>query len=158
MSPKPISLFARTIRGIESIAVSENEQRCGAAITEIRHREIRFQLDSLRPGLLDLGSVDDVFLTCGLISEVDHTRAALAGLAKRSNRINFVETVAPLNTSGKFLINQTSTLSRVFWDGGTTTVLKSKIQSLKSFNVRHVGVIRRNENTSPILIYLSGSI
>jgi len=96
MSPKPISLFARTIRGIESIAVSEIEQRCGAAITEIRHREIRFQLDSLKPGLLDLGSVDDVFLTCGLISEVDHTRAALASLAKRSNRINFVETVAPL--------------------------------------------------------------
>jgi 23S rRNA G2445 N2-methylase RlmL len=96
MSHKPISLFARTIRGIESIAAAEIEQRCGAAITEVRHREIRFQLDALKPGLLDLGSVDDVFLTCGVINEVDHTRAALAALAKRSNQINFAETVEPL--------------------------------------------------------------
>jgi tRNA (guanine6-N2)-methyltransferase len=96
MCPKPISLFARTIRGIESIAAAEIEQRCGANVTEIRHREIRFQLDALKPGLLDLGSVDDVFLTFGTINEVDHTRAALSDLAKRVNRINFAETIALL--------------------------------------------------------------
>jgi 23S rRNA G2445 N2-methylase RlmL len=96
MSPVPISLFARTIRGIEEIAAAEIEQRCGATITEVRHREIRFQLDALKPRLLDLGSVDDVFLTCGIINEVDHTRAALSDLAKRSSRINFVETIAAL--------------------------------------------------------------
>ena len=96
MSPEPISLFARTIRGIESIAAAEIEQRCGATIAEIRHREIRFQLDALRPGLLDLGSVDDVFLTCGIVNEVDHTRAALPALAKSSHRISFVEAIAPL--------------------------------------------------------------
>lgn len=96
MSLKPIFLFARTIRGIESIAATEIEQRCGAAMTEIRHREIRFQLDALQSGLLDLGSVDDVFLTCGIITDVDHTRAALAALAKRSNGIDFAATIAPL--------------------------------------------------------------
>ena len=97
MSPEPVSLFARTIRGVESIAASEIEQCCGATITEIRHREIRFQVDSLQAGLLDLGSVDDVFLTCGIVTEVDHTRAALAALAKRSNHINFARTISPLN-------------------------------------------------------------
>lgn len=96
MSPTPISFFARTIRGIESIAAGEIEQRCGASITDIRHREIRFHLDALKPGLLDLGSVDDVFLTCGIVNDVDHTRAALATLAKRSKHINFAETIAPL--------------------------------------------------------------
>ena len=96
MSPKLISLFARTLRGIESIAAAEIEQRCGATITEIRHREIRFQLDALTPGLLELGSVDDVFVTCGIVNEVDHTRAALPALAKRSNQINFAESIAPL--------------------------------------------------------------
>jgi 23S rRNA G2445 N2-methylase RlmL len=96
MSPTPITLFARTIRGIESIAAAEIEQRCGATVTEIRHREIRFHLDALKPRLLDLGSVDDVFLTCGIVNEVDHTRAALPALAKRLNRINFAETIAPL--------------------------------------------------------------
>ena len=96
MSPTPISLFARTIRGIESIAAGEIEQRCGASISEIRHREIRFHLDALKPELLDLGSVDDVFLTCGIVSEVDHTRAALAAIAKRSNHINFAKTISLL--------------------------------------------------------------
>ena len=97
MSPEPISFFARTIRGIESIGASEIEQRCGATIAEIRHREIRFQLDALKPELTELGSVDDVFVTCGIVSEVDHTRAALTALATRSNRINFADTIAPLS-------------------------------------------------------------
>ena len=96
MSPKPISLFARTLRGIEWIAAAEIEQRCGATITDIRHREIRFQLVELKSEVLDLGSVDDVFLTCGIIIDVDHTRAALPALAQRLNSINFVETITPL--------------------------------------------------------------
>ena len=90
------ALFARTIRGIEEIAAAEIEQRCGARISEMRHREIRFELDALKPGLLNLGSVDDIFLTSGIINEVDHTRAALSDLAKRSSRIDFAETITPL--------------------------------------------------------------
>jgi len=96
------ALFARTIRGIESIAAGEIEQRCGARITETRHREIRFEVDALKPGLLELGSVDDGFLTCGIINEVDHTRAALSDLAKRSSQIDFAETIAPLRHIRKF--------------------------------------------------------
>lgn len=96
MSPKPTSLFARTIRGIEWISAAEIEQRCGATIIDIRHREIRFQLDELKTELLDLGSVDDVFLACGVIDDVGHTRAALSALAQHLNSINFVETFSAL--------------------------------------------------------------
>lgn len=96
MSSKPISLFARTIRGIEWVSAAEIEQRCGAAITDIRHREIRFQLDELKTELLELGSVDDVFLTCGVIDDVGHTRAALPALAQHLNSVNFVETFSAL--------------------------------------------------------------
>jgi 23S rRNA G2445 N2-methylase RlmL len=46
--------------------------------------------------LRDLGSVDDVFLTCGTVSGLDHTRAALGVLAQRSSEIDFVRTIAPL--------------------------------------------------------------
>lgn len=91
-----LSLFARTIRGIEWCAAAEIEQRCGATICEIRHREIRFQIDGLREELRNLGSVDDVFLTCGSINDVDHTRAALAVIAQRASEIRFLETIAPL--------------------------------------------------------------
>jgi len=96
MRHESISLFARTIRGIEWCAAAEIEQRCGAKITEIRHREIRFQLDELREELRNLGSVDDVFLTCGTMSDLDHTRATLGVLAQRSSGISFVEAIAPL--------------------------------------------------------------
>lgn len=96
MSHESISLFARTIRGIEWCAAAEIEQRCGANISEIRHREIRFQLAGLKEELRNLGSVDDVFLTCGTMNEVDHTRAALAVVAQRASQINFVAGVAPL--------------------------------------------------------------
>lgn len=97
MGAKPISFFARTIRGIEWIAAAEIEQRCDAAVTDIRHREIRFQLNAVDTGLLQLGSVDDVFLTCGVLGELDHTRATLAALAKRLNAIGFAEVIAPLS-------------------------------------------------------------
>ena len=93
---EPISLFARTIRGIEWCAAAEIEHRCGAIISEIRHREIRFQLGELREELRNLGSVDDVFLTCGTMNGVDHTRAALPVVAQRASEIDFLEAIAPL--------------------------------------------------------------
>src|SRR5690348_16280810 len=96
MSDESISFFARTIRGIEWCAAAEIAQRCGATVTEIRHREIRFQLDTVREELRDLGSVDDVFLTCGTVSGLDHTRATLGVLAQRSREIDFVAAIAPL--------------------------------------------------------------
>jgi tRNA (guanine6-N2)-methyltransferase len=91
-----LSLFARTIRGIEWCAAAEIEQRCGATIGEIRHREIRFQVDGLSEELRNLGGVDDVFLTCGTLNDVDHTRAALAVVAQRASEIKFLATIAPL--------------------------------------------------------------
>ena len=96
MSPKPISLFARTIRGIEWIAAAEIERRCGTPVTDIRHREIRFQVDELQSELLDLGSVDDLFLNCAVISGVDHTRAALSVLAQRLNSVDVGATITTL--------------------------------------------------------------
>lgn len=94
---QPISLFARTIRGIEWCAAAEIEQRCGAMISEIRHREIRFTLGALSEGLRNLGSVDDVFLACGTMNDVGHTRAALAVLAQRASEFDFATAIALLS-------------------------------------------------------------
>jgi tRNA (guanine6-N2)-methyltransferase len=96
MSHKPIDVFARTIRGIEWIAAAEIEKRCDATITEIRHREIRFQVQTLGTGLLDLGSVDDVFLTCSVMEGLDHTRSTLSLLARFANTVNFAKLIEPL--------------------------------------------------------------
>lgn len=96
MSNQTFQLFARTIRGIEWIAAAEIEKRCHAQITEIRHREVRFAVDALQKALLEVGSVDDIFLTVASWNGIDHTRAALSKLSKRAAEIDFVAAVKQL--------------------------------------------------------------
>ena len=96
MPPDPIPFFARTLRGTEWLAAAEIGHRCGGAITDVKHREIRFQLDRLQTGILELGSVDDLFLTCRILNEVDHKRSALAALSKDIAGIDFAKTISQL--------------------------------------------------------------
>lgn len=84
-----LALFARTIHGIEWIAAAEIEKRLQAEIIELRHREVRFRLTELTPALFDLGSVDDVFLTCLNVRGLDRTRASLGALSQAASKMNW---------------------------------------------------------------------
>ena len=90
------ALFARTIHGIEWIAAAEIEKRLKAEITELRHREVRFRMPELTPALFDLGSVDDVFLTCLNFAGVDRSRASLELFPRAVASMNWDVISAPL--------------------------------------------------------------
>jgi 23S rRNA G2445 N2-methylase RlmL len=98
MSKGLFQLFARTVHGIEWIAASEIESHFSATITDIQHREIRFSVNQLERGLLNLGSIDDVFLKCKLIKGLDHTRATLPILGNQSVDMDFSRMISSLRS------------------------------------------------------------
>lgn len=107
--------YARTARGLEWVAAAEISGRLGAAITAIQHRQIHFELPSPDPALLDLRTVDDVFISCGTITGIDHTRASLplltrsalsldlAGAMARLRRFRAVGSADPFDAVASFL-------------------------------------------------------
>jgi 23S rRNA G2445 N2-methylase RlmL len=80
----PVSVLARTLRGIEWIARDEVRARLGVERIELGHRELRFTLPELVPELLDLGTVDDVFIVLAEVDGVTRRRESLARLASLS--------------------------------------------------------------------------
>jgi tRNA (guanine6-N2)-methyltransferase len=77
-------VLARTLRGIEWIARNEVRSRLGVERIELGHRELRFTLPELVPSLLDLGTVDDVFVVLAEVEGVTRRRESLARLASLS--------------------------------------------------------------------------
>jgi len=73
-------VLARTLRGIEWIARDEVRSRLGVEAVELGHRELRFTAQ-LTPTLLELGTVDDVFLVAAEVDGVTRRRESLARLA-----------------------------------------------------------------------------
>jgi 23S rRNA G2445 N2-methylase RlmL len=80
----PVSVLARTLRGIEWIARDEVRTRLGVERIELGHRELRFTLPELVPGALELGTVDDVFVVLAEVDGVTRRRESLARLASVS--------------------------------------------------------------------------
>ncbi len=76
----PVSVLARTLRGIEWIARDEVRSRLGLERIELGHRELRFSLPELVPELLELGTVDDVFQVLAEVDGVTRRRESLARL------------------------------------------------------------------------------
>lgn len=84
-----LQLIARAIHGLEWAGAAEIEGRLQAKVLEQRHREIRFEMHRLDPALLELGSIDDVFLIAAHLQQIDHTRASLASLAAQAAAVDF---------------------------------------------------------------------
>jgi tRNA (guanine6-N2)-methyltransferase len=80
----PFPVLARTVRGIEWIARDEVRSRLGIDAIDVGHRELRFSLPGLAPGLVELGTVDDVFLVLAEIDGLTRRRESLSRLASLS--------------------------------------------------------------------------
>lgn len=80
----PVAVLARTLRGIEWIARYEVRSRLGIERIELGHRELRFTLPELVPGLLELGTIDDVFVVLAEVDGVTRRRDSLARIASLS--------------------------------------------------------------------------
>jgi len=91
-------LLARCTRGLEWLAAAEIKGRLHAEVIGVHHREIRFELPVLDAAVLSLDTADDVFLTCGTIQGIDHTRASLHLLSAGANRLDFAAALSQLQT------------------------------------------------------------
>ena len=76
-----MTFYGRTLRGLEDLACKELSERFGAHIHSTGHREIFFSADE-PARLTDAGLLDDVFIFCGQIDGIDHTRASLQKLGE----------------------------------------------------------------------------
>jgi tRNA (guanine6-N2)-methyltransferase len=89
-------LVARSIRGLEWLLAEELKSSFDAKISAIGHREVRFCAPLTR-NLLDIGTADDVFMECGAIGEVPHTRDALVLLPEAVVRLPLAETLTAIS-------------------------------------------------------------
>ena len=80
----PVVVLARTLRGIEWIARDEVRSRLGVEQIELGHRELRFTVPELTPDLLELGTVDDIFVVLAEVDGVTRRRESLARLGSLS--------------------------------------------------------------------------
>jgi hypothetical protein len=75
-----LPLLARTVRGIEWIAAAEIRAKLASSDIQRDHREIRFSLAELSPAVLELGTVDDVYLVATTVGDIGHQRRELRTL------------------------------------------------------------------------------
>lgn len=75
-----IDLIARTVRGIEYVAADEVSALAPSGLS-MAPRQLTFSLPSDDPRLLDLRTVDDLFLSIGAVAGIDHRKDALPRLA-----------------------------------------------------------------------------
>ena len=107
LTPQTATFLARSVRGLEWLCAAEIESDLNASVFEIGHREIVFRAP-VDPRLLKLGSIDDLFLLCGRIDEIDRGRLSLARLAAGLRKLPLtrslatVERLRPIRRSSGF--------------------------------------------------------
>lgn len=90
-------IFALTTRGIEHISADEIDALPNCTVDTVGYRRISATCADIRP-LLDLRTVDDVFLLLAEWGNIDHTRAALRQIGHLSARFPLEEAVSVLGT------------------------------------------------------------
>jgi tRNA (guanine6-N2)-methyltransferase len=76
--------FARVTAGLEQLVWQDIERRCDdARLIGFGHRRIDFAYAGAPAALLDLRSVDDIYVYATRLTGLDHTRASLAWLTEK---------------------------------------------------------------------------
>ncbi|MEP7189830.1 MAG: RNA methyltransferase, partial [Roseiflexaceae bacterium] len=75
--------FARVTAGLEQLAWQDIERRYDAQLIGFGHRRIDFAYAGTPAALLDLRSVDDIYVYAARLTGLDHTRASLARLTEK---------------------------------------------------------------------------
>jgi 23S rRNA G2445 N2-methylase RlmL len=82
-------VFALTTRGLEDVSADEMRQLPGLKLDEIGYRRITASASDLRP-LLDLRTVDDVYLELAIWDGIGHTRAVLPHIQDRAADLDLI--------------------------------------------------------------------
>lgn len=91
MSDSSTSIFALTTRGLEDISAAEMAALSGVSVTETAYRRVAAACDGPLEPLLDLRTVDDVFLDVAMWNNLPHTRDALATIRAWSEQLALYE-------------------------------------------------------------------
>jgi tRNA (guanine6-N2)-methyltransferase len=84
------TIIARCVHGLEWVGADEIASRWPSATSvRLARREVVFELSSVDAGLLDLRTVDDLFVRVGGLDEVATTREGLRGLGRRVAALPF---------------------------------------------------------------------
>lgn len=97
LTPQTATFLARSVRGLEWLGAAEIDSGLNATVLEIGHREIIFRAP-VDPQVLKLGSIDDLFLLCGRIDEIDRGRLSLAKLAAGLRKLPLVRSLATVES------------------------------------------------------------
>ena len=89
--------LARSIRGLQWLGAAEIEADLNAVVLEVGHREIVFRAP-VGPAVLRLGSIDDLFLLCGRIDDVDRARTSLPRLVEGLRRLPLLRSLATVES------------------------------------------------------------
>lgn len=85
--------FARVSAGLEQVAGSEIE-RMGARLLQFGHRRVDFSYAGVPAALLELRSVDDVYVLVERLTRLDHTRLSLDRLTQKLATVDFEPALA----------------------------------------------------------------
>jgi tRNA (guanine6-N2)-methyltransferase len=86
--------FARVSAGLEQIAWQDIERRFAAEFVGFGHRRIDFGYAGAPAALLDLRSVDDVYVFAARLTRLDHTRVSLDRLTQKIALVDFEPVLA----------------------------------------------------------------
>src|SRR4051812_13777732 len=75
--------FARVTAGLEQLVWQDIARRCDARLIGFGHRRIDFAYAGAPDALLELRSVDDIYVYAARLAGLDHTRASLARLSEK---------------------------------------------------------------------------
>jgi tRNA (guanine6-N2)-methyltransferase len=95
--PHTETFLARSVHGLEWLGAAEIETDLDAAVLDVGHREIVFRAP-LAPAALKLGSIDDLFLLCGKIDDIDRSRIGLRRLTEGLSRLPLVRSLASIES------------------------------------------------------------
>jgi len=88
-----IPIFALTTRGLETVSADEMAALPGMTITETAYRRVAAQYNGSRQALLNLRTVDDLYLDVATWNGVGHTRDMLAAIQGWSAELDLVAVV-----------------------------------------------------------------
>jgi 23S rRNA G2445 N2-methylase RlmL len=94
VSETPHQYFARVTAGLERVAWQEVERRNGAHLLGFGHRRIDFSYAGPPAALLDLRSVDDVYVWVGQLTGMGRARDSLSRLTQQLRQVDFTPAVA----------------------------------------------------------------
>jgi tRNA (guanine6-N2)-methyltransferase len=86
-------IFALTTRGLEAISTAEMAFLPGVNITETTYRRVAAEYDGSLAPLLNLRTVDDLYLHMATWTNVGHTRDTLAAIQEWSAELDLIPTV-----------------------------------------------------------------